>query len=67
MTALVENKFASTVERRGEIAKMEYLPPPPLTYGPSAENPAISAAVSVERDDVFGRKVVATRDLNTGV
>jgi hypothetical protein len=45
---------------------MGYTPPPQLSYGANAEFPQFSAAVRVERDEFFGRKVVADRDLNSG-
>jgi hypothetical protein len=66
LLSAAERNFNSDSAPKAIMPQMEYAPPPQLSYGASAEFPQFSAAVRVEQDDFFGRKVVADRDLSSG-
>jgi hypothetical protein len=40
---------------------------PDLSYGPSAEIPCFSSAVTLAHDKDLGRHLIADQDLNTGL
>jgi hypothetical protein len=66
LLSAAERSFNSDSSPKAILPQVEYAPPPPLSYGASAQLPQFSAAVRVEQDEFFGRKVVADSDLSSG-
>lgn len=48
------------------VAFLFKAPDPPTLEEPNAKYPAFSSAVALEYDDMYGRHMVATRDIDTG-
>lgn len=62
-----DQSFNSDSAPKAPMPQVAYAQPPDLSYGASAEFPNFSSAVRVEQDEFFGRKVVAERDLLSGM
>jgi len=66
MISIANKKFTESCDVKFPMVKFEYLEPPSLSFGEHTDYPDLSSAVTVEKDDYFGRKVVAARNLETG-
>lgn len=67
MSEEAAREFEASLDQGNEALWVNYERPPVLAYGHAVDNERMSAAVRVHDDEVFGRHLVAARDINTGI